>query len=96
LKKKYARDIKDDSFSKSFYFLQNVELPTTFFQLDGYGLGALTKYGKDVYDAGPEQFRKVCGNRLVTEMHQGAALYVTLKIHFTSHYYKKTFDSHSG
>jgi hypothetical protein len=95
IESKYARDIRDSQFTKSFYFAQTIELPTVRFQPSDYGVDALTAQGKKAYAKGPEEFRRVCGNRLITELHQGAALYATMQLHFASHQDKQAFEAQS-
>jgi hypothetical protein len=65
----YAREIQDDDYSLSFFFIQSVDLPTQAIQPINYGLNALNDFGQGVYNAGLDVFRNICGDQIVTMVH---------------------------
>lgn len=92
----YARHIKDDAYTQSFYYSETVTLPTAIYYPSGYGTSALSDFGKGVYQSGPDMFRDVCGDLLIQQSHLGAGLYVTIRLTFSSLADKSTFNAQFG
>ena len=92
----YAKYIEEKQYSQAFYYSETISLPTQQFQPAHYGINALNEIGQEVYNAGPQQFRDVCGDKLIQQAHLGATLIVAMMIDFSSSYDKQTFDSHAG
>lgn len=92
----YSRFIEDDSYSFSFYYYEQVFLPTKVWTPNNYGPELLNKFGSGVYNAGAETFRLVCGDKIFNQVDEGISLYATMKLHFQSHYQKSTFEANVG
>jgi hypothetical protein len=92
----YARYIEQTRYSHALYYLANVTLSNQIFQPIGSGTSVLTSIGLDVYNAGPAQFRDVCGDKLITVNNMGALLLVTMMIKFDSNYDSQTFSQHAS
>jgi hypothetical protein len=92
----YARYTQVQRYSQSFYYIESVTLPTAIIQPAGYGTDALNAAGKAAYAKGPQNFRDVCGNRLVQQVHLGATLAAALKINLASYYDSVTFKANIG
>lgn len=92
----YAKYIKDTDYTLSFYYFEQITLPTEFFYPDHNGEKALNEYGADAYQQGPDYFRALCGDQLIEQNHLGAGLYVTLKVEFSSLDDKSTFIANAG
>jgi hypothetical protein len=92
----YAKYIKSTDYSLSFYFLEKVDLPSQIFQPSGYGIDALRKFGKDVYNIGLDLFREKCGDKFHQEATLGGRLFATLKLQFHSVFDKAVFTQYSS
>ncbi len=90
---KFAHDIQSDAYSQSFYYMENIILPSRSYQPSQYGAAALSAFGKAAFDSTDEtQFVESCGNDFVQQQQLGANLYLALKLQFNSHQDKKTFE----
>jgi len=89
----YTRHIKDDKYSRSFYYSEKVELPGKKLNIVDFGTNALSDVGKQIYELGADEFREKCGDQVIFQQSYGAGLYVTLKINFHTHSDKETFSA---
>lgn len=92
----YAKYVQDDFYSQSFYYYEQFFAPTLKFNPTTYGTALLNEFGQGVYSQGPETFRLVCGDEIVSEIQGGISLYASMKIKFNSEYDKQTFQAHAG
>ena len=90
----YARYVEEKEYSQSFYFIQDVKLPTKIWTPTSYGEDLLTTFGKSVYNSGAVQFRNVCGDQFIHQVSMGAQLFVTFKIDFASRDSREQFKTH--
>jgi hypothetical protein len=93
----YARDIQSDDYSESFYYIEQVLLPSKILS-NMFGKKALTDVGLDAYESDPThtQFRLSCGDQFIQQTPLGANLFVTMKVHFASLRDKETFHAHAS
>jgi hypothetical protein len=92
----YAQYIQDDHYSQSFYYFEKIFLPTQIWNPNGFGTSILNAIGQGAYQEGPEEFRLVCGDQVVTQVEEGISLYVSMKLIFSSYYDKQTFQANAG
>ena len=92
----YARYVQDDHYSQNFNYFEKVFLPTQIWNPSGYGPSILNAIGQGAYQQGPQQFRLVCGDLVVTQQDMGISLYSSMKMSFSSYSDKQTFQAHAG
>ena len=92
----FAGNIEDSMYTLNFNVYSQVAFPTQILMPAGYGLDALTDYGQGAYSQGLDQFRIICGDYLVNQIHFGAGLFVTFQIEFATMEDKQTFMSSSS
>lgn len=90
----YVRYVEDSTYSLSYYFYSQIELPYQLFNPTSYGKSALNSYGQGVYNSSIESFRELCGDKYIQQFQLGASLASTLKINFASQYEKSVFIEH--
>jgi hypothetical protein len=92
----YARAIQDTLYTQTFYFVELIELPTQVFVPTSYGINALNSYGWTNYNEGMANFRSVCGDQFIWQIHNGAGLFVAFQIIFNTFQDKQIFAANSN
>lgn len=92
----YAQFIEQDYYSQAFYYYGVLDFSLQTWNPNGYGPELLNPTGQGAYQAGPEQFRLVCGDQIVTQVDEVAGLYYTMSVTFSSNYDKQTFTANAG
>lgn len=85
--------IQDNLYSQTFHFYEQVVFPTQTFIPVAFGVNALNGLGQGNYNTSFEQFRAVCGDQFVQQIHYGANLFVSFQIVFASLSDKQTFNA---
>lgn len=89
----YANYVEETNYSESFYYLEQITLPTKIFTPFGFGQAALNSFGLLASAAGSDQFRLSCGNEFIQQETLGANFFTTFKVNFNSSYDKSNFDT---
>jgi len=87
----YARYVRETPYTKSFYFVESVDLPSASINIKDVGDVVLNQIGKDIYSQGPDKFRQICGDQYITEQSLGERIYTTIRINFHTADYKNEY-----
>lgn len=92
----YAQFVEQDYYSQAFYYYGVLDFSSNTWNPNGYGPEILNSIGQGAYQEGPEQFRLVCGDQIVTQVDEVAGLYYAMYVTFSSAYDKQTFQANAG
>ncbi|MDD3266879.1 MAG: hypothetical protein PHC75_06870 [Burkholderiales bacterium] len=90
----YAKTSQDDDFTMNINYVYKLSGKAIFNDgSDVQGIKSLTNEAQQALKNSPDSFRKMCGDKIVSELDAGAIVLMKLTLNFASRSEKKSFDS---